>query len=461
MMPVMTETDTNKNSDTNTANEKFDGKHKRGMISRSTEFDNDFLQVYMNQPFLGVVSMEITKVADTGAPTAYMGARKQEKDYELTLGYNPDFFRSLTPEQRQGVIIHELYHLIFQHVTRRVVADKRMNQLWNVATDLAINSIILDKDPKWLPEFCLLPGRRPTRKDPKTGKVTDAGDKDLCDFIAKAPKLEAADYYFEKMKEIIQDREDDSNDDATGGLSTLDDHEGWGDIPQEIEEELNERMRDLLERAVKRADNQSNSWGSIPMEIQEMIRKMISREIDWRSVVRQFVGRCRSSERVSSVRKICKRAPYKLPGARRKTHAKFRCFIDQSGSMSDEDISMLFGELEGLASETEIEVFHFDTEIDEKSATIWRKGKAFPKAHRTRCGGTIFQAIADFCNRQDQKGKTDGVIILTDGYADIMGPIVGARVLWVITPGGTLETVRSGDLAVKMKSADHGKFGRK
>lgn len=446
----------------NTQNEKFEGARKRGMTYRSNEFNYDFVSVYMEQPFLGVVSMEITKVADEGVPTAYMGARKEDKDYELVLGYNPDFFRSLTPKERQGVICHELYHLIFQHVTHRTVADKRMGVLWNVATDLAINSIIGQNN---LPAFCLFPGKRPTRKDPKTGQMVDAGDKDLCDFIEKAPTMQAADFYFEKMKEIVDNRKQkgdgEGDGDPSGGLQTLDDHDGWGDLPAEIEEQLAERMRDLVEKAVRHCDNTSKSWGSIPQEIQEMIRKMISREIDWKSIIKNFIGRCRSTDRTSTVRRLNKRAPWLLPGARRKTYANFACFIDQSGSMSDTDIAMLFAELEGLSKEVSIDVFHFDTEVDEKSETKWQKGRPCPKAHRTRCGGTDFNAVAGFCNNAKNRGRWAGVIILTDGYAPVMGPIVGSRVLWVITESGTMETVRPGDLACKMKSGDGGKFSRK
>lgn len=451
-------TDNKQPKDISTSNEKFDGKKKKGITYRSSEFNHDFVTVYMEQPFLGVVSMEITKLADEGAPTAYMGARKEDKEYELVLGYNPDFFRSLTAKERQGVICHELYHLIFQHVTHRTVVDKRMSQLWNVATDLAINSIIGQQN---LPSFCLFPGKRPTRKDPKTGQIVDAGDKDLCDFIEKAPGLQAADFYFEKMKEIIDKRKNDNSDDPTGGMATLDDHDGWGELPAEIEEQLAERMRDLIEKAVRHCDNTSKQWGSIPQEIQEMIRKLISREIDWRSILRNFIGRCRSTERIGTVRRINKRAPFALPGARRKTYAKFACFIDQSGSMSDSDIAMLFGEMEGLSKETAIDVYHFDTEIDEKSHTVWKKGAPTPKPHRTRCGGTDFNAVAGFCNRHDNRGRWAGVIILTDGYAPVMGPIVGSRVLWVITESGTMEAVRPGDLACKMKSGDNGKFKRK
>lgn len=460
MSDIANPTDNKQPKTASTANEKFEGKAKRGHAYRSNEFNYDFVNVYMEQPFLGVVSMEITKLADEGAPTAYMGARKEDKDYELVLGYNPDFFRSLTPKERQGVICHELYHLIFQHVTHRTVIDKRMSQLWNVATDLAINSIIGQGN---LPQFCLFPGKRPTKKDPKTGAITDAGDKDLCDFIEKAPALQASDFYFEKMKEIIDNRKGggDGEGDPTGGMATLDDHDGWGDLPPEIEEQIAERMRDLIEKAVRHCDNTSKQWGSIPQEIQEMIRKMISREIDWRSIIKNFIGRCRSSDRTSTVRRLNKKAMYMLPGARRKQYANFACFIDQSGSMSDTDIAMLFAEMEGLAKEVSIDVFHFDTEVDEKSQTKWSKGRPCPKAHRTRCGGTDFDAVKNYCNRAENRGKWSGVIILTDGYAPVMGQIVGSRVLWVITESGTMDTVRPGDLACKMKSADHGKFRTK
>ena len=178
---------------------------------------------------------------------------------------------------------------------------------------------------------------------------------------------------------------------------------------------------------------------------------MLSREIDWRSVVKNFIGRCRTQERSSTIRRVNKKMPYIHPGVRRPMRAKFACFIDQSGSMSDYDISMLFGELEGFAKETELDVYHFDTEIDEGSHTVWKKSSPFPKAHRTRSGGTDFQCVANFCNKPENRGRWSGVVILTDGYAAVMGNIVGAKVLWVITEGGTKNIVRKGDLAVQMK----------
>lgn len=45
-------------------------------LRRPDEFDFDFLELYMQDPFLGGVSLDITKDADPNCPTAYIGVRK-------------------------------------------------------------------------------------------------------------------------------------------------------------------------------------------------------------------------------------------------------------------------------------------------------------------------------------------------------------------------------------------------
>lgn len=459
------------NKENSTENKEF----KLGEVELSKkryqteEFDSHFLKFYLENPFMGPLCLGVKKLADESVATAYMSAAMTEdgNDFEFVLGFNPNWLRAMPQNQILGVLKHEMYHLLFQHVTSRGVFDSDYAMLWNVATDLCINSLIGEKN---LPSGLLIPGKRPMMPD-KNGKMVDAGPAYICDFIEKAPPGQASDFYFEGLKKVINDNPSDNKGEGEGSggggrgilgeISTMDDHDRWGDLPPEIEEIMKEKVRDALEEAIRRADNdpQKNMWGDMPIAIQEHLRKMISREIDWRSIVRQFVGRCRSIERIGTVRRINKRAPYIFPGSKRKTRAKFRCFIDQSGSMSDLDITMLFAELEGLANETEIEVFHFDTEVDLDSRTVWKKGRPYPP-HRTRCGGTDFGCVQNFLNSPGERGKTDGVFILTDGYAPVMGQVFGCRVMWVITESGTLEATRPGDLAVKMKSKDKGKFHR-
>jgi predicted metal-dependent peptidase len=118
--------------------------------------------------------------------------------------------------------------------------------------------------------------------------------------------------------------------------------------------------------------------------------------------------------------------------------------------------TLLFGELQNLSALVELDTYHFDTEIDESSYRRWRKNDPFPPL-RTRAGGTDFQAVADFCNLPENRGRWSGIIILTDGYAPTMGQVMNARVMWVVTESGTMDHVRSGDLAVQMKKSK-GKF---
>lgn len=414
-------------------------------LKRHDEFDHDFLSLYMYDPFLGGVSLDVTKMADPHCPTAYVGIRKNGARHDVVLGYSPKFFRGLSSEERKGVIRHELYHLCFQHIFSRSVASAEDAKLWNWATDLAINSII---GAEHLPRMCLIPGQQPV--DSKTGKPVEGP---YAAYIKSAPKLAASDHYYDELKKI-RDENGDTPDYAL--LDSMDGHDGWGEIDPEIMEELRDKVNGMIRNGTTRAD-QNNSWGTVPQHIQEYIRKLLSNEVDWKSIIRNFIGRTRTVERNSTIKRINKKLPYIQPGVKRPMRANFACFMDQSGSMSDDDIALLFGELGNLANLTQLDVYHFDTEIDEKSHHIWKRGDNTPRCLRTRCGGTDFQAVADFCNRSENRNKWSGVIILTDGYAPQMGQIVGARVLWVVTPQGTMEHVRPGDLACKMKR-DSGKF---
>lgn len=408
-----------------------------------SHLNNVFLKLFRNEPFLGAISMAITKVGDTKQPTAYIGVRPNGKTQEVVMGFNPKFMDEQTEDKQIGVIKHELLHMIFQHIFTRSVGEKSYQVLWNWATDLAINSII-GKDN--LPEMCLLPGHTPN--DPKTGKPIEGP---YAEYIQSAPLMMASDYYFEGLRKIQEEQGDDNCDLAIGsGIGTMDGHDHWKDLPADVQEQIRDKMREMVGKAAERAQI-DNSWGSVPHEIQDVIRKMLSREVDWRSVLRNFIGRTRTMQRTSTVRKVNKKTPYVQPGVRRPTIANFGIFIDQSGSVGDQDLSLFFGELESLSNFTTLDVYHFDTEIDEKSHTVWKKGGAKPTPHRTRCGGTDFNAVANFCNRRENQGRWSGIVILTDGYCDVMGGIKATKVLWVISETGSLSIVRPGDLAIQMK----------
>ncbi len=437
-----------KNSDKNTTENNKVGtglqvRHEPDPTVDPAEYniDREMVLLLMGEPFLGTFGMSLVKVEDWACDTAYVGVNKY--NLSLIVGYNPDFMRGLTSMERQGVLKHEYYHALLMHVTERSMADRKRFRIWNVATDLAINSIILERSEKHLPDFCLLPGRAP--------KFCE--DKELSDLIKSFPTMQSADFYMDRLEEFAEKngRKNEDNEYVlqVGGPDgeTLDGHGSWGDIPDGMRDIMREHINRAIDAGMKRV--QSESWGSVPQSVREMIERMRKHEVDWKSVVRLFAGRCRSVDADSTIKRRNKKHP-QFPGVKRKTTARLLWAIDQSGSMSDENVQM--GLSEGLACsyETDVDVVNFDTEMDEASFRTVKRGVGF-KWERTRCGGTDFNCVARYVNSPKNRGKWTGVIIMTDGYADNLGRVCGARVLWLVTPDGTMDRVRPGDLAVQMK----------
>ena len=108
-------------------------------------------RLLMSEPFFASLSRRIEKTCSTAIPTA--GVRVNERGY-FEMMYNPDFFEKLEPVQRLGVLKHEFYHIIFEHITGRLPSEG-LTKLWNIATDLAINSHLMEE----LPENGCFPGK--------------------------------------------------------------------------------------------------------------------------------------------------------------------------------------------------------------------------------------------------------------------------------------------------------------
>lgn len=403
--------------------------------------DKELVAFVQEEPFFGAISMYVPKVSDWKVDTAYVCADKQGN---VKMGYNPDFMYGIPSKHKIGVIMHELCHVTLMHIAERCVADRSKSRLWNIATDLAIDSIIGEDR---LPSFCLMPGRAPQTDDPK-----------LAALIVGFPKLQSADWYMARLEEYAE-KNGKKNAEGEYELSignengeTLDGHGGWGDIPDEMRDIIREQVREMIEKGAQAA-HQRGSWGSIPSEMQAQIEAMLKHELDWKAILRMFIGRTRSMERQSTMKRINKRLPYMMPGARRSTTANVLCAIDQSGSVSDEDVQRFLAETFAASKEGKIDIVNFDTDMDESSLQSVTNGQNFKWA-RTRCGGTDFDAVQRYLNNSRRRGKYSACLIMTDGYAPKMGAVVGTKVMWVITETGDISAARPGDLVVKMGAKD-------
>ena len=111
-------------------------------------------RLLMSEPFFASLSRRVNKIASDALPTA--GVRVNPDTAQFEMLYNPDYFEPLSDIQKLGVLKHEFYHLIFDHVTSRRPDNVDM-LTWNYATDLAINSHLEGE----LPQGALMPGVAP------------------------------------------------------------------------------------------------------------------------------------------------------------------------------------------------------------------------------------------------------------------------------------------------------------
>jgi predicted metal-dependent peptidase len=354
-------------------------------------------RLLMDEPFFAALSRKIEKRADKSIGTAAVRVDLETAQFEMI--YNPEWFADMPEEHVKGVLKHEFYHLIFEHVTSRAPEGVHP-KLWNVCTDLAINSHLIGE----IPENGCIPG---------VGVFEDM------------PAGESAEWYLAELikqgktqkKEQGSGEGSESNGGAEAGEGlpdTLDDHSGWdssADSPaqQAATQMAKERLKQNMKQAAQEASKSPNGWGSVSGDLKKEIMKKLETKVDWRKVLRYFIKTSQRANKTSTVRRINKRYAYIHPGKKVKRQAKIAIAIDQSGSVSDEMLQSFFGELNKLAKLAEFTVVPFDTTVDENKIYTWKKGKS-QQAERVMCGGTCFNAPTEYVNRHN----FDGVIILTD-----------------------------------------------
>ena len=436
-------------------------------MARKFNIDYHTVQLLLQEPFWGHISRRISKIETDKIPTAGVTV----KDGDLRMYYNPDFCQKLVDEEGEkkivGLLKHELCHLFYEHVTSR---KRDPAIIHNYATDLAINSPRnIPRDE--LPSMGLFPGERPLGKD---GEPADGPIADLIEQLE--PNL-SSDLYFEKLKEIWPEPEpcpvhgdgesgegdeggsgsgegDDDSDGDSGcsgdgggghshgqsdqqctcqGHGTLDDHDGWDQIDETDRELVRGKVKQIVKEAVKECDK-TNRWGSVSAELRSELRKLISDQVNWKALLRAFVGRCQRADATSTRKRRNRKYGLVHPGVKRSYTANIMVAVDMSGSVSDAELELLYGELNGLAKKATFTFVPFDSAIDEENIFVWKKGKKAPPK-RFRAGGTCFNAPVNWAN--ERRGEFDALLILTDGYA----PKPGAcklRTGWIITPDGEM-----------------------
>jgi predicted metal-dependent peptidase len=189
------------------------------------------------------------------------------------------------------------------------------------------------------------------------------------------------------------------------------------------DEEMTDSVNQQIQKAMK-----TNQWGSISGEFQETITASLKIPMDYRRILSQFRASIITQRRKLTRMKPNRRYGFEFMGSQFEPKTHLLVAVDVSGSIDTEDLKNFLSIINRFFSYG-VEVIHvlaFDTEIKQE-LELKKAAKSIRIIGR---GGTDFQCAIDY---YESHPEYQGLIIFTDGYAEVPKLKLHKQILWILT----------------------------
>ena len=320
----------------------------------------------------------------TKCPTAYTNGRDEV--------YGADFIADLNDRQLRFLVLHEVYHKLYRHLTTWQHLYKENAQLANMACDYVINCKLVDDNADLFATM--------------DGKLT-IGCHDT-----KYRGWDSA-QVFADLKKNPPPQGQGGGGQGSGGF----DEHGWGDA----EEMTAEEQRDLAREIDEAIRQGALAAGKLGNGMDRDMVELLQPQVDWREVLRDFVQTTCQGNDYSTWRRPNRRyigAGVYMPSGISEQIGEIVVAIDTSGSIGARELGVFLAEIKSVADTVHpeaIRILYWDTSVagDERYEgaevdNIIQSTK--PKGG----GGTDVRCVPDYI--ADKQIKAQAVIVLTDGY---------------------------------------------
>ncbi len=336
---------------------------------------------------------------------------------KLTLYINPEMFNTLTLENRIVILKHEALHIIHNHFLRATPEHKSNHEVWNIATDCAINQQCNEE------RFSgMTPVNYKTLKEDMKLDVNIPADLD-------------SESYFELIKKDLIDQ-GRTQSEGLEGLEGYDDHESWQKSEGDPEL-LKDIVKNIIEKSI---ESTLKAKGNVPGFVTELLALYSKkREVHWTKVLRNIVGNKKTSTRLT-IQKRNRRFPDRVDLKGNTKDRKFNVLavIDVSGSVCNDELQGVLGEITHICKLTssDLDLIQIDTEARNPERITGYK-KVF---NRKGNGGTELKSAIN--KAREFKLKFNCVVVCTDGgiiESDIEAyKNLNIKIIWLITKNGTI-----------------------
>ena len=318
--------------------------------------------------------------------------------YDLRLVFNPDFFLSLSPDERVFLILHETLHVALMHVAR---LKEREPRRWNEAADYVINYLLVEKGFK-MPQGGLLDAQY-------KGLSTD----EVYDSLPTQP-----------TDETVTVSLDIANDPAGG-----EDANSNGNAGNLTAEEIQHKLDDILARAKTVAEMSEKGIGSLPGELEIYLKNLCNPTLPWHRILARFFNQTVKSD--YSFRKPNRRyfPDMLLPSQHGEGLGEIAIAIDTSGSVTQDEFDHFISETHCLLKRQKpkkVHLLQFDTRI--RAHNELTAVSDLGHVRFSGRGGTLIQPVMDWA----QQHKPQVLVVFSDGhfYAPEQWP--KSHIIWVI-----------------------------
>ena len=319
-------------------------------------------------PFYGSVCLGVRVKPDASVSTMATDGK--------SILWSPDWVDTIDQEETVGVMAHEVLHIILKHPLRRGSRDPL---LWNIATDFAINQILVDAGFK-LPEGALI--------DPQYKGLTAEAIYDRLPEDAKEKHGNAV------IGEVKDAKKDDGSDMSQAEVK---------------------QMEADIDAKIMMAATGAKAVGKMPAFAKDLIEEMERSQVDWRNVMRRFVGGDQPDD--YSFRRLHKKM-YHMNGMISPTIEKIGAGdvvigIDTSLSVCKRELSFFLGEINAISEDLKprsITVITCDASV--QTVTRYEQGEEIQMIEIGGRGGTLVKPVFDYI--EEHQLPVDNMVYLSD-----------------------------------------------
>lgn len=323
--------------------------------------------------------------------------------------YGRDFVETLNDAELRFLVLHEVYHKLYKHLTTWRHLYDQDAQLANIACDYVINIKIADDNTDG---WASMPtgGYLDTKY---RGMDSAAVFKDLCD------------------NGLPPSAQQGSGENG-GGDGGFDDHD-WDGATELTPDEKRELAREIDE-AIRQGALIAGKVGSGG---DRSLDELLQPQIDWREVLREFVQTTCAGNDYSTWQRPNRRyvsSGYYMPSGISEQVGELVIAVDTSGSIGQMELTAFMSEIRSICDTVQperIRLLYWDTRVcqDEKYDT--HQLDDLVKTTKPKGGGgTNVECVPAYLTEHGVKPQA--AIILTDGYLGGSWGQWACPVLWCI-----------------------------